>query len=93
MLVVAFSGAGGGWYGAPTSPPTGRPGCRRSAPRLPCIGRRPWAVRGVMRVWVRDASLMVGARVLCLMCRGRPALTENPYAHTAPRASPNGHLH
>ena len=59
-LGVAFSCAGGGWHGTPTSLPTGQSGRRRSAPRSPCAGRRPWAVRGVVRVWVRDASLMVG---------------------------------
>ena len=104
--VVAFGGTGGGCHGTPTSPPTGQPERPRSAPRMPCAGGRPWAVRGVVRVWVRDAWLVVGTGVRparrpgALRRRaGRPPsprfrrLHENPYAHTAPRASPDGDLH
>ena len=47
--VVAFGGTGGGCHGTPTSPPTGQPERPRSAPRMPCAGGRPWAVRGVVR--------------------------------------------
>ena len=46
--------------------PRPRPGSLspRSAPRMPCAGRRLWAVRGVLRVWVRDARHVIGTRVL-----------------------------
>ena len=47
-----------------TGSPSAHAACH-SAPLMPCAGCRLRAVRGPVRAWARDASLVVGARVLC----------------------------
>ena len=56
VLVVAFSGAGGGWHGTPTSPPTGQPGRRRRVRAAGWAGFERAASRSCRPGAARDAA-------------------------------------
>ena len=83
MLVVAFSGAGGGWHGTPTWPPTGQPGRRRRVRAAGWAGFERAASRSCRPGAARDAAARDAA------APGLSRKMSRSEACAAPLASPS----